>query len=169
MCDDVQLCNCCVRELLILARTWFAFDLPSKTRCDRSPRSKVTSTVCASTIRSTSMVSTVRAATIEGEGHERIRGSLHGLRRHHPLCHPSLHFEGKEVVVVLYSETEVYYPLSSSWDFSFSTAVDLGFTYTQLVLVKPRLQVSWVLAFWSVLAKPGLQVSLTVCALLILI
>jgi hypothetical protein len=26
--------NCCVRELLILARTWFAFGLPSKTRCD---------------------------------------------------------------------------------------------------------------------------------------
>jgi hypothetical protein len=25
------LCNCCVRELLILARTWFAFGLPSKT------------------------------------------------------------------------------------------------------------------------------------------
>jgi hypothetical protein len=34
LCDDVQLCNCCVRELLILARTWFAFDFPSKTRCD---------------------------------------------------------------------------------------------------------------------------------------
>jgi hypothetical protein len=29
-----MLCNCCVRELLILARTWFAFDLPSKTGCD---------------------------------------------------------------------------------------------------------------------------------------
>jgi hypothetical protein len=26
--------NCCVRELLILARTWFAFGLPSKTECD---------------------------------------------------------------------------------------------------------------------------------------
>jgi hypothetical protein len=25
-----SLCNCCVRELLILARTWFAFGLPSK-------------------------------------------------------------------------------------------------------------------------------------------
>jgi hypothetical protein len=35
MCDDVQLCNCCVHELLILARTWFAFGLPSKTGCDR--------------------------------------------------------------------------------------------------------------------------------------
>jgi hypothetical protein len=33
-----MLCNCCVRELLILARTWFAFGLPSKTGCDRSPR-----------------------------------------------------------------------------------------------------------------------------------
>jgi hypothetical protein len=32
--DDVQLCNCCVRELLILARTWFTFGLPSKTGCD---------------------------------------------------------------------------------------------------------------------------------------
>jgi hypothetical protein len=29
-----MLCNCCVRELLILARTWFAFCLPSKTGCD---------------------------------------------------------------------------------------------------------------------------------------
>jgi hypothetical protein len=28
--------NCYVCELLILARTWFAFDLPSKTRCDRN-------------------------------------------------------------------------------------------------------------------------------------
>jgi hypothetical protein len=34
MCDDVQLCNRCVRELLILACTWFAFGLPSKTGCD---------------------------------------------------------------------------------------------------------------------------------------
>jgi hypothetical protein len=31
-----MLCNCCVRELLILARTWFAFGLPSKTGCDNS-------------------------------------------------------------------------------------------------------------------------------------
>jgi hypothetical protein len=30
-----MLCNCCVRELLILARTWFAFSLLSKTGCDR--------------------------------------------------------------------------------------------------------------------------------------
>jgi hypothetical protein len=29
-----MLCNCCVRELLILARTWFSFGLPSKTGCD---------------------------------------------------------------------------------------------------------------------------------------
>jgi hypothetical protein len=29
-----MLCNCRVRELLILARTWFAFGLPSKTGCD---------------------------------------------------------------------------------------------------------------------------------------
>jgi hypothetical protein len=34
MCDDVQLCNRCVHEFLVLARTWFAFGLPSKTRCD---------------------------------------------------------------------------------------------------------------------------------------
>jgi hypothetical protein len=34
LCDDVQLCNCCVHELMILARTWFAFGLPSKTGCD---------------------------------------------------------------------------------------------------------------------------------------
>jgi hypothetical protein len=31
-----MLCNCCVRELLILTRTWFAFGLPSKTGCDKS-------------------------------------------------------------------------------------------------------------------------------------
>jgi hypothetical protein len=36
MCDDVQLYNRYVREFLILARTWFAFGLPSKTRCDTS-------------------------------------------------------------------------------------------------------------------------------------
>jgi hypothetical protein len=29
-----MLCNCYVRELLILARTWFTFGLPSKTGCD---------------------------------------------------------------------------------------------------------------------------------------
>jgi hypothetical protein len=29
-----MLCSCCVCELLILACTWFAFDLPSKTGCD---------------------------------------------------------------------------------------------------------------------------------------
>jgi hypothetical protein len=34
MRDDVQLCNCCVREFMILACTWFAFGLPSKTGCD---------------------------------------------------------------------------------------------------------------------------------------
>jgi hypothetical protein len=31
-----MLCNCCVRELLILARTWFTFGLPSKTGYDIS-------------------------------------------------------------------------------------------------------------------------------------
>jgi hypothetical protein len=31
-----MLCNCCVRELPILARTWFAFGLPSKTGCEIS-------------------------------------------------------------------------------------------------------------------------------------
>jgi hypothetical protein len=34
MCDDVQICNRCGREFLILVRTWFAFGLPSKTGCD---------------------------------------------------------------------------------------------------------------------------------------
>jgi hypothetical protein len=29
-----MLCNCYVRGLLILARTWFTFGLPSKTGCD---------------------------------------------------------------------------------------------------------------------------------------
>jgi hypothetical protein len=28
--------NCCVRELLILARTWFTFGLPFETGCDIS-------------------------------------------------------------------------------------------------------------------------------------
>jgi hypothetical protein len=36
MCDDVQLCNCYVREFLILAHTWFAFGLPFETECDIS-------------------------------------------------------------------------------------------------------------------------------------
>jgi hypothetical protein len=36
-----MLCNCCVRELLILARTWFAFGLPSKTGCDTYVRANV--------------------------------------------------------------------------------------------------------------------------------
>jgi hypothetical protein len=35
MCDDVQLCNRYVGEFLILALTWFAFGLPSKTGCDK--------------------------------------------------------------------------------------------------------------------------------------
>jgi hypothetical protein len=30
-----HLCNRCVREFLILARTWFAFGLPCKTGCDK--------------------------------------------------------------------------------------------------------------------------------------
>jgi hypothetical protein len=29
-----HLCNCCVREFLILTRTWLTFGLPSKTGCD---------------------------------------------------------------------------------------------------------------------------------------
>jgi hypothetical protein len=29
-----KLCNCCACGFLILARTWFAFGLPSKTGCD---------------------------------------------------------------------------------------------------------------------------------------
>jgi hypothetical protein len=32
--DNVQLCNRCVCEFLILERTWFALGLPSKTGCD---------------------------------------------------------------------------------------------------------------------------------------
>jgi hypothetical protein len=35
------LCNRCVREFLILARTWFAFGLPSKTGCDKFEGSPV--------------------------------------------------------------------------------------------------------------------------------
>jgi hypothetical protein len=41
MCDDVQLCKRCVREFLILARTWFAFGLLSKTGCDNGDRSGI--------------------------------------------------------------------------------------------------------------------------------
>jgi hypothetical protein len=37
MCDDVQLCYRCVREFLILARTWFAFGLPSKSGVTQPP------------------------------------------------------------------------------------------------------------------------------------
>jgi hypothetical protein len=36
-----MLCNCCVRELLILARTWFTFGLPSKTGCDKEGSTSV--------------------------------------------------------------------------------------------------------------------------------
>jgi hypothetical protein len=32
-----HLCNRCVREFLILARTWSTFGLPSKTGCDNTP------------------------------------------------------------------------------------------------------------------------------------
>jgi hypothetical protein len=35
-----HLCNHCVREFLILALTWFSFDLPSKTGCDTYARVK---------------------------------------------------------------------------------------------------------------------------------
>jgi hypothetical protein len=34
LCNDVYLCNHFVREILIMGRTWFAFDLPSKTWCE---------------------------------------------------------------------------------------------------------------------------------------
>jgi hypothetical protein len=37
MCDDVQQCNCCVHEFLILERTWFAFGLSSKIGRDTLP------------------------------------------------------------------------------------------------------------------------------------
>jgi hypothetical protein len=37
-----MLCNYCIRELLILARTGFTFGLPSKTECDILPLSWLT-------------------------------------------------------------------------------------------------------------------------------
>jgi hypothetical protein len=37
LCDDVPLCNRCVREFLILVSTWFAFGLPSKIGCETIP------------------------------------------------------------------------------------------------------------------------------------
>jgi hypothetical protein len=37
-----HLCNRCVREFLILARTWFTFGLPSKTGCDKDPSAEAT-------------------------------------------------------------------------------------------------------------------------------
>jgi hypothetical protein len=46
-----HLCNRCVRELLILARTWFAFGLPSKIGCDIS-RIKAVLTVGSLTLSS---------------------------------------------------------------------------------------------------------------------
>jgi hypothetical protein len=36
-----HLCNRCVREFLILARTWLAFGLPSKTGCDNEAQEGV--------------------------------------------------------------------------------------------------------------------------------
>ena len=36
-----HLCNHCVREFLILARTWFAFGLPFKTGCNIRVHSSV--------------------------------------------------------------------------------------------------------------------------------
>jgi hypothetical protein len=36
-----HLCNRCVCELLILARTWFSFGLPSKTGCDTNKSGKI--------------------------------------------------------------------------------------------------------------------------------
>jgi hypothetical protein len=50
LCDDVQLCNRCVREFLILAHTWFAFDLPSKTGCDSQPRHSTVRVLTVSTV-----------------------------------------------------------------------------------------------------------------------
>jgi hypothetical protein len=46
-----MLCNCCVRELLILARTWFAFGLPSKTGCDNVIQCMFASVRCSSGAR----------------------------------------------------------------------------------------------------------------------
>jgi hypothetical protein len=43
MYDDVQLCNQRVHEFLILARTWFASGLPSKTGCETTQSSYPTS------------------------------------------------------------------------------------------------------------------------------
>jgi hypothetical protein len=44
-----HLCNRRVREFLILARTWFAFGLPSKTGCDKS-KAEVT-VICFTEVR----------------------------------------------------------------------------------------------------------------------
>jgi hypothetical protein len=61
LCDDVQLCNCCVCELLILARTWFAFGLPSKTGCDRKREKEVGGR------REEETLGTVRSRTCDGD------------------------------------------------------------------------------------------------------
>jgi hypothetical protein len=42
MCDDVQLGNHYVREFLMLAHTWFAFGLPSKTGTYMAPNEHAT-------------------------------------------------------------------------------------------------------------------------------
>jgi hypothetical protein len=82
LCDDVQLCNRCAREFLILARTWFTFGLPSKTECDTlilvAPRYRpfhhVPETVAEVTKPSRAIAPLRAMMTNLGEKFERHRG-----------------------------------------------------------------------------------------------
>jgi hypothetical protein len=73
LCNDVRLCNCCVRKLLILARTWFTFGLSCKNGCDKEGeellgRSAIWSSPAASMERTCSDMKSadVRACDVAG-------------------------------------------------------------------------------------------------------
>jgi hypothetical protein len=93
-----MLCNCCVRELLILARTWFAFNLPSKTGCDtgaghRERASRASPATCRGTRAGERRRSRAgkrrggRERRREGEGKTHLRGSKFRRSRLQTLGH----------------------------------------------------------------------------------
>jgi hypothetical protein len=73
-----HLCNRRVREFLILARTWFAFGLPSKTGCDISTPDDVDAAAVdprtETGTRTESSSPTVMASTAHGGGKHKRRG-----------------------------------------------------------------------------------------------
>jgi hypothetical protein len=91
-----MLCNCCVRELLILARTWFAFGWPSKTGCDnRAPPRPPPSVAAVPARRSRRPLrhsrprpaATELPAQLPAPSHPRRRGAAARLRP--PPSHPA--------------------------------------------------------------------------------